>query len=87
MSEKCNTNLKQLLDFLDTFFVGQKQDNVIIRFNHCVVMGYDDLLATHYRTYCGTPWQLDFIDSATHYPGTVVIAVRHRLNCLGSTAA
>ena len=85
ISEKSNTDLKQLLDFLDTLFIGQKQNDVIICFNHCVMVGYDDLFTTDNRTYCSTTRQLDFIDCATHHPGTAVVTMCHRFNCFSRT--
>ena len=68
MSEKCNADLKQMFNLLDTLFIGKEQNDVIICLNHRVVVGNNDLFTADNRAYCGTTRQLDFINHPPHHP-------------------
>ena len=45
--EEGNPNLEQAFNFLDTFFVRKKQDDVIITLYNRVMMGDNDFFTTH----------------------------------------
>src|SRR5690554_1478268 len=86
-SEESQTNLKQALDFGDTPLVDQEQDDVVVVFNHQVIVCDQHLVAADDGTDGCTRWQIDLFDAAPHHLRALAVTVRDCLQRLSGTSA
>src|SRR2546421_5172792 len=86
-SDEAGADLEKFLDLGQEFLVGDEDDQVILGEHHRVVMRHDHLVAAHERGDCGSPGQVDFLDSPADAAAGIAIPVHHRLERLGHAAA
>ena len=86
-SEEGYPDLEQTLDVGDSTLVGEKQNDMILRFNDSVMVGNDHLVTAHDRTYAAARRELDFFNGTSHHARRGLVTMRYCLYRLCRTAA
>jgi hypothetical protein len=85
-SEESQAYLEQALDFRNTPFIDQKQNDMIIVLDDQIVVGDQDFIATDDGTDRGTRWQIDLLNCAPNHFGALAVTMSNRFQCFSGAA-
>ena len=86
LGEKPEADCEEFFHGLDHAAIHQKQNDVIVGFNHDVAVSDYDLLSAYHGAYADPFWQLDFVQPLADHPRRLGVPVRGHLNGFGCAA-